>query len=277
MRRTLILLVLGLFGLLLLFPPWAAAALRPAQEDPVFQLTLGLGSSSCRDRWQALERYLRSTDDRLKPLRQSLSTASQPMRARLVPVVRLLEEDARAKPKVQTWENEFTQIAGIQDGARQSSELEDMHQRLLGIINNPKEAFGARLDAATFMAVLVTEFAPPLMATWGLDFPGFLKSQDPRVRTVGAMLYARGMLFTSQAPEKGAVIPALITGLRGESFEERLRSQRALFFLTSVRAEQSCVDPTDPRPQRAEGVGQWQAWWAASKGKLAREKVPQHY
>jgi hypothetical protein len=85
------------------------------------------------------------------------------------------------------------------------------------------------------------------------------------------------MLSKSQAPEKGAVIPALIAGLRGESFEERLRSQRALFFLSSVSAEQSCVDPTDPRAQRAEGVGQWQAWWTANKGTLAREKVPQHY
>ena len=277
MRRTPILLALSLSGLLLIFLPWAAAALRPAQEDPVFQLTLGLGSSSCRDRWQALERFLRSPGDRLKPLRQSLSTVSQPMRARLVPVVRLLEEDARAKPKVQSWEREFTQIAEIQDGARQASELEDMHQRLLGIIHNPKEAFGARLDAATFMAVLVTEFAPPLMATWGQDFPRLLRGDDPRVRTVGALLYARGMLFSSQAPEKGAVIPALIAGLMGESFEERLRSQRALFFLSSVSAEQACVDPTDPRAQRAEGVRQCQAWWAANKGMLAREKVTQHY
>ena len=277
MRRTLILFALSLLGLLLLFLPWAAAALRPAKEEPVFQLTLGLGSSSCRDRWQALEKYLRSPGDRLMPLRQSLSTVSQPVRARLVPVVGFLEEGARAQSKVQTWENEFAQVAGIQDGARQSSELEGMHRRLLGIINNPKEAFGARLDAATFMAVLVTEFAPPLMATWGQDFPGLLRSKDPRVRTVGALLYARGMLSKSQAPEKRTVIPALIAGLRGESFEERLRSQRGLFFLSSVSAEQACVDPTDPRGQRAEGVGQWQAWWAANKGTLAREKVPQHY
>jgi hypothetical protein len=276
MRRTLTLIGLSVLAWAFLPSP-AGEAQRPAQEDPVFQFSLGLGSSRCADRWQALERYLRSSGDRLKPLRQSLSTASQPMRARLVPVVRFLEEDARAKSRVQSWEREFTRIAGIQDGARQSSELEGMHQRLLGIISNPKEAFGARLDAATFMAVLVTEFAPPLMATWGQDFPGFLKSQDPRVRTVGALLYARGMLFNSQAPDKGAVIPVLITGLRGESIEERLRSQRALFFLSSESAEQACVDPTDPRAQRAEGVGQWQAWWAANKGKLAREKVAQHY
>jgi len=277
MRRTLILFALSLFGLLLFFIPWAAAALRPAQEDPVFQVTLGLGSSSCRDRWEALEKYLRSPGDRLMPLRQSLSTVSQPMRVRLVPVVRFLEEGARAQSRVQTWENEFTQVAGIQDGARQSSELEGMHRRLLGIITNPKEAFGARLDAATFMAVLVTEFAPPLMATWGQDFPGLLTSEDPRLRTVGALLYARGMLFKFQAPRKGTVIPVLINGLRGESFEERLRSQRGLFFLTSVGAEQSCADPTDPRAQRAAGIGQWQAWWAANKTRLAREKVPQRY
>ncbi|MGE5850825.1 MAG: hypothetical protein ACM362_11915 [Candidatus Methylomirabilota bacterium] len=199
------------------------------------------------------------------------------MLARLMPVVRFLEEDTRARSRVQGWDREFTQIAELQDGARQSAELEGMHRRLLGIVGNRKETFGARLDAATFMAIIVTEYAPPLMAGWGREFPGLLKSEDPRVRTVGALLYARGMLYNSQAPEKGAVIPALITGLRGESFEERLRSQRGLFFLTSLSAEQACADPTDPRPQRAEGIRQWEVWWAANKGKLAREKVAQHY
>jgi hypothetical protein len=276
MGRRLTLLVWCLLGWAFLPSP-AEAAVGPAQEDPVVLLTQGLESSTCADRWQALERYLRSSGDRLAPLRQRLSTVSQPMRARLVPVVRFLEEDARARVRVQGWEGEFATMAGIPDGARQSSELEDMHQRLLGVIHNPKESFGARLDAATFMAVQVTEFAPQLMATWGQDFPGLLRSKDPRVRIVGALLYSRGMLFNSQAPQKGVVIPVLITGLRGESFEERLRSQRALFFLSSVSAEQSCVDPTDPRAQRAEGIGQWQAWWAANKDALAREKVAQHY
>jgi hypothetical protein len=199
------------------------------------------------------------------------------MRARLAVVVTFLEEDADAKSRAQAWEREFTQIAGIQDGAKQFSGLEGMRRRLLGIVRNGKEAFGARLDAATFMAILVTEYAPPLMATWGQEFPALLKSQDPRVRTVGALLYARGMLYNSQAPEKGAVIPVLINGLKGDSFEERLRSQRGLYFLTSVNAEQVCVDPTDPRPQRTEGIRQWEAWWATNKGKLAREKVGQHY
>lgn len=276
MRRTLTLIGLSVLAWAFLPSP-AEVAVRPAQEDPVYQLTLGLDSSSCRDRWQALERYLRSSGDRLTPLRQRLSTVSQPMRARLVPVVRFLEEDARARSRVQSWERDFAQIAGIQDGARQSSELEGMHQRLLGMINNPKEAFGPRLDAASFMAVLVTEFAPAPTAAWAEEFPTLLRSADARVRLVGAMLYARGMLFKAQAPQKGVVIPVLITGLRGESFEERLRSQRALFFLSSVSAEQSCVDPTDPHGQRAEGVAQWQAWWAANKSTLAREKVPQHY
>jgi hypothetical protein len=274
-------LALTLVGLSLLggglLPSPAAAAQRPAQADPVVQLALGLGSTICADRWQALERYLRSSGDRLTPLRRRLSTLGPPMRARLGLVASYLEEDTRARARVQGWEGEFAQIAGIQDGARQSSELQGMHQRLVGIIYNPKESFGARLDAASFMAVLVTEFAPPLMASWGQDFPGLLRSKDPRVRTVGALLYARGMLSNSQAPQKGAVIPALIAGLSGESFEERLRSQRGLLFLSSLGAERSCVDPTDPRPQRAEGIRQWQAWWEANKGKLAREKVPQHY
>jgi hypothetical protein len=199
------------------------------------------------------------------------------MRVRLGLVVKFLEEDTRARARAQRWESEFAQIAELQDGARQSSELEAMHQRLRDICNNPKESFGARLDAATFMAIVVTEYAPPLMATWGQDFPGMLKSEDRRVRTVGALLYARGMLYNSQAPEKGAVIPVLINGLKGDSFEERLRSQRGLYFLTSVNAEQVCVDPTDPRPQRTEGIRQWEAWWATNKGKLAREKVGQHY
>ena len=166
MRRTLTLIGLSVLAWAFLPSP-AGEAQRPAQEDPVFQFTLGLGSSRCVDRWQALERYLRSSGDRLKPLRQSLSTVSQPMRARLVPVVRFLEEDTRARSRVQSWEREFTRIAGIQDGTRQSSELEGMHQRLLGIISKPKEAFGARLDAATFMAVLVTEFAPPAHGNLG--------------------------------------------------------------------------------------------------------------
>ena len=276
MRRTVVVLTLGLLCWPLLSSRGETVQ-RPPQEGPVFPLTLGLGSSSCADRWQALERYLRSSGDRLRPLRQSLRTVNPSMRARLALVVTFLEEDANARSRVQAWEREFTQIVELQDGTRQSSELEGMHRRLLNIIHDPKESFGPRLDAASFLAVLVTEFAPVPTAAWAEEFPGLLRSTDGRVRLVGAMLYARGMLFKSQAPQKGTVIPVLINGLRGDSFEERLRSQRGLHFVTSVSAEQACVDPTDPRPQRTEGIRQWEAWWAANKGKLAREKVAQHY
>lgn len=276
MRGRLTLLVLVGLGWIL-FRPATDEGPRAAQEDPAFQVTLGLGSTSCAHRWQALEKYLRSGGDRLRPLRQSLRTVNPSMRARLTMVVTFLEEDAKARARVQSWEGEFAQIAEIQDGARQFSELEGMHRRLLKIIHDPKESFGQRLDAASFLAVLVTEFAPAPTAAWAEEFPGLLKSTDGRVRLVGAMLYARGMLFKAQAPQKGTVIPVLINGLKGVSFEERLRSQRGLFFLTSVGAEQVCVDPTDPRPQRTEGIRQWEAWWAANKGKLAREKVAQHY
>jgi len=254
MGRWPTLLVLGIWGWLF-FPAPMHAARRPAQEALVSQLTLRLGSSGCADRWQALERY----------------------RARLVLVVSFLEEDARARARVQSWEGEFAQIAAIQDGARRSAELETMHQRLLAIIHNRKESFGARLDAASFMAVLVTEFAPAATAAWAEEFPGLLRSTDGRVRLVGAMLYARGMPFKAQVPQKGTVIPVLINGLKGGSFEERLRSQRGLFYLTSVRAAQACVDPTDPRLQRTAGIRQWEAWWTANKATLAREKVAQHY
>jgi hypothetical protein len=199
------------------------------------------------------------------------------MRARLAPVVAFLEEDAKARSRVQAWEKEVTQIAGLQDGARQSSELDGLHRRLLNIIHDPKESFGPRLDAASFLAVLVTEYAPGPTAAWAQEFPGLLRSPDGRVRLVGAMLYARGMLFKAQAPPMGSVIPVLISGLKGDSFEERLRSQRGLFYLTSVSADQACVDPTDPRPQRTEGIRQWESWWSANKGRLAREKVAQQY
>ncbi len=276
MRRTVAVLAVGLLCWPLLSSRGETAQ-PPPQDDPVFPLTLGLGSPSCAERWQALERYLRSSGDRLRPLRQSLRAVNPSMRVRLALVITFLEEDASARSRVQAWEREFTQIGELQDGARQSSELEGMHQRLLNIIHDPKESFAPRLDAATFLAILVTEFAPAATAAWAEEFPGLLRSTDGRVRLVGAMLYARGMLFKAQAPQKGAVIPVLINGLKGDSFEERLRSQRGLFYLTSVSAEQACVDPTDPRPQRTEAIRQWEAWWAANKGKLAREKVAQHY
>ena len=259
-------------------PPFPSdAAQRPAQEDAVFELRLGLGSSSCVDRWQALEKYLRSSGDRLRPVRQALRTASQPMRERLLLLVKFLEEDAKAGPRIQAWEREFTQIAAIPEEGKRSAGIEGLRQRLLGVISNPREPFSARLDAASFMAILVTEFAPPLTASWAREFPRLLESEDPPVRLVGAMLYARGMLFNAQAPQMGAVMPVLIKGLKGGSFEERLRAQRALFHLSSVSAEQACVDPTDPRPQRAEGIRQWEVWWAANKAKQARKKVPQHF
>ena len=276
MHRKLMLILLSL--VVWPIPPFLSDAVqRPAQEAAVFQLRLGLGSSICANRWQALEKYLRSSGDRLRPLRQSLRTANPSMRARLALVVTFLEEDANARSRVQAWEREFTQIAVMQDGAKQSSELENMHRRLVNIIRDPKESFGPRLDAASFLAVLVTEFAPAPTAAWAGEFPGLLRSTDGRVRLVGAMLYARGMLFKAQAPQMGTVIPVLINGLKWDSFEERLRSQRGLFYLTSVSAEQVCADPTDPRPQRTEGIRQWEAWWAANKGKRAKDKVPQHY
>lgn len=276
MRHTVGVVALGLLCWPLLSSR-AETAQGPPRADPVFPLTLGLESSSCASRWQALERYLRSSGDRLRPLRQSLRTVNPSMRARLALVATFLEEDAKIRARVQAWEGEFTQIVELRDGARQSSELEGMHRRLLNIIHDPKESFGPRLDAAAFLAVLVTELAPGSTAAWAEEFPGLLRSTDGRVRLVGAVLYARGMLFNAQAPRKGTVIPVLIDGLKGDSFEERLRSQRGLFFLTSVRAEQACVDPTDPRPQRREGIRRWEAWWAANKGKVAREKVAQHY
>jgi hypothetical protein len=88
---------------------------------------------------------------------------------------------------------------------------------------------------------------------------------------------AGGRLVKGQEPEKGVVIPVLIEGLRGHSFTERHRSQRALFLVTKVAPEQLCVDPTDPPAKRADGVRGWEEWWAENKGKLSREKIPAHY
>jgi hypothetical protein len=115
------------------------------------------------------------------------------------------------------------------------------------------------------------------LTTWAEEFPGLLRSTDPRVRLVGAHAVCARHALQGSGPPEGFRDPCADRRFTRGSLEERLRAQRGLFHLPSVSAEWACVDPTDPRPQRTEGIRQWEAWWEADKGRLAREEVAQHY
>lgn len=278
MYRSVLALVVGLSWYLLLPQP-AKAAVPQVNDEAEFELLQGLSSANCPDRERALQRYLRSDSDRFPALRKKMQTVDPPMKLRLMLIIEYLAAHADARSRIEAWEKQVERIAKTRSKARRSAELERMSRRLLGIVNDQKERFSVRLSAASFNARLVARDARALSVTapWAEEMPKLLQSADPQVRLVGAWVFAGGRLLKAQAPEKGVVIPELISGLRGETFAERYLSQGALIQLANVPVEEFCVDPTDPSEVRVEGIRRWESWWAENRGKLAHERVRQNY
>lgn len=278
MYRSVLALVVC-FSCWLLLPQSPEAASLQANDEAIVDLLQGLASGNCAERWRALQSYWAARRYRFQALQQKARTVGEPIKTRLVLFIDFLESDAKAKSRVGAWEKELGKITRIRDNARRSAEQERMSRRLLGVINDPKEHFNVRLIAGSFNARLVVMVARALSATapWAEEMPKLLQSGDPQVRLVGAWVLAGGRLLEAQAPEKGVVIPELIGGLRGKTFAERYLSQEALVQLSNVPAEELCVDPTDPSEVRVEGIRRWETWWAENKGKIAHERIRQHY
>lgn len=266
-----------LFALLAFAPgAGAAAAAVDRNQGAVDILIQKLASSDCATRWEALRNFLGSTEERLprlRALRQRVKTVDKPMQQRLLSLVEYLEQGRMARAKTDALTRETEGIVKGWDDRRRAARLDRLRQRLLHIINDPKELFSARTFAASYMAVLVHKFGAELPREWSGEFPKLLESEDPQVRLAGSFV-AAGVGFPEvQGPEKGVVIPILIAGLRGASFAERSPSQGTLLRVTGANLGEFCLDPTDPPEVRAAGIRRWEQWWAQSKDRLARDKI----
>ncbi len=249
------------------------------QDDAALDALISkLASPDCGTRWAALEAFIYHLRDRsLEPLRSRVQGVNKPVQERLLQLLEDLDQSRNALSKADALANEVTRLAERRPDRQRAVELDRLRQRFLRIINDPKEPFSTRHAAAASMSVLVTEFAREATKGWRKELPKLLQSKDPQVRLIGSLVAARRGFVKGQDPRMGQVIPILIGGLRGASFDERRSAQEALLKLTNVSATQFCVDPTDAPELRAAGIRRWDEWWEQNKAKVAREKIQQHW
>jgi len=250
-------------------------------------LRRSLGSPDCRVRKEAvLEAWRNLVPEKeptryLKRLRQAVDESQGDLRRRLALIARDAEEEANL------WERRWTDLSfverlrGVRSREEQAQRIDDARRAYLAIIRDSKESPTVRLIAAGEMLFTIdrfyqfsqekaSPFPPGALRTWTSDLLGLLKSSDPTVRLIGAIVAGARPGIPGRTVRKGTIIPELIAGLRQPELTFRLRSQTTLEALT---ARDSCLDPTDPDPLREPEIKAWESWWSLEKKRIAREKL----
>ena len=251
-------------------------------------LLQSLESPDCRVRKAALLEARRplvppeKPSGSLKGLRQAVDESQGDLHRRLA----LIARDAEAEANL--WEKRWTDLSfverlrGVRSREEQAQRIEDARRAYLAIIRDSKEPPTVRLIAAGEMLFAIdrfhqfsqekaSPFPPGALRTWTSDLLGLLKSSDPTVRLIGAIVAGARPGIPGRTVRKGAIIPELIAGLRQPELTFRLRSQTTLEALTG---RDSCLDPTDTDPLRESEIKAWESWWNIEKKRLAPEKLP---
>ncbi len=270
--------IVGLAVLVLPCEPREGAAGEARLRSAVNELVRGLAAAECPQRMRALSEFFAvpgRESTRLGEVRKQLAGVDPTIAARVKMVLDFEELREKDWRRLDRFMEELRRISSISDPSQRTRRVNALRQRLLRIIANRNEPFGTRWGVASFMVTIATEFAPGLTSTWTQDIVQLLESPDPQVRLIGSLFAAGGMLHKGQDPKKGVVIPSLIEGLRGQSFDERDASQRELLHLANVNPDEFCLDPTDPTALRAVGIQRWETWWTQNKDALSDQRIPQ--
>lgn len=251
-------------------------------------LRRSLESPDCRVRKEAVLEAWRNLVPEKEPtrylssLRQAVDESHGEVRRRLV----LMVGDAEAEANF--WAERWKQLLLVERlrGARSPEErdrrLDEARKAYLTIIRDPNEPPVVRGHVAGLMLFAIDRFhqfsqekASPFprgaLRTWTSDLLGLLKSSDPTVRLIGAIVAGARPGIPGRTVRKGTIIPELIAGLRQPELTFRLKSQTTLEALTG---RDSCLDPTDPDPLREPEIKAWESWWNAHKKGVGQEKLP---
>jgi len=211
-------------------------------------------------------------------LRQAAGAVEDSLKSRTELIIQFLEEEARLHERTRQFATQFVearfQYARDQDAAKRTAALERAGWDLLAMVTNPQEPFLMRWSAARYLSYEGARQDHADTLSWIPELPKLLGSGDTRSRLIAALLAGRRWLHREQAPEKGVVIPELIQGLSGETFQERDESYSVLVAVTERSTESFCVDPTDLPELRAKGIAVWERWWEANRDALAQERLP---
>jgi hypothetical protein len=276
MRWKPILWTVGLGCCGCLFPLGSEGASGWSPRDDARRILQNLQAEECKTRVRAVTEYLIAPGEYRKALARESETLSGPLRERtdLLQAFLAEKDEVRARA-LGEWHGKFLEARQVPDPATRFSELDRVGLELLAIVTNPAERFLTRWEAARTASYYARRVERPDALSWVPAIPRLLESGEARDRLVGAMLAGRRWLREEDAPEVGLVVPEIITGLRSETFAERYNAYEALVGLTRFAGEGYCVDTLESPEVTAAALAAWERWWAASKERLAHERIPQ--
>ncbi len=264
--------------LVILVRPEVGAGAAFRLKEAVNDLARGLAAAECPLRIKALSGFFAVPNKewgRVAEVQKGLAGVDPAIAGRVKMVLDYGQEREKVLSRVLPFEQDLGRISRIADPSQRARKVEELRQRLLKIVRNPKETFLARSTAAGFMITMATEFAEKLTGHWTENLLQLLASPNPQERLIASVFAAGQRFHEGQDPKKGLVIPALLEGLRGQSFVERNDAQQALLLLTRANPQEFCLDPTDPPALRAPAIQRWETWWAQNKDALSDERIPQ--
>jgi len=265
-------------GLILLFD-WAPGEVAGnGLDEAVDKLVAGLVSDSCLTRKKAMGEYPWRSDDGVREqaaLRRRAKVLTGDMQARVVALADVMEDGRRGYARLLDLTREAARVTdGGGDKKKQAAALSRLRQRLLSVMQNPKEGISTRVKVP-FLFARLSEYAAQFTSDWGQELPALLQSPDPTLRLIGAVTAMTKRLPKGSDPPKSLVTRILIENLSSEDVAARYLSQQTLFDVTGIRTEQLCFDPTDPPGARMTSMRRWEEWWKENEEQLSRDRIPQ--
>lgn len=247
-------------------------------DEAVDKLVAGLAANSCLTRKNAMGAYPWRSDDGAREqaaLRRRAKVLTGDMRARVVALADVMEDGRRGHARLLDLMREAARVTdGGGDKRMQAAALSRLRQRLLTVMQNPKEGISARVKVP-FLFARLSEHAARFTSDWGQELPALLQSSDPVLRLIGAVTAMTKRLPKGSDPPKSLVTRILIENLSSEDVAARYLSQQTLFDVTGIRTEQLCFDPTDPPDARMASIRRWEGWWKENEEQLSRDRIPQ--